>query len=110
LTLAEEGAVPVIFARSPLSQPLQEKLSASASGYAFRQLELMDEAACAAAISATAEQYGRIDGVVNNAGINDNVALTASVDEFRLSLEKNLVHYFTVVHHALPHLKKSQGS
>ena len=110
LTLAEEGAIPVIFARSPLSPSLHEKLSESASGYAFRQLDLMDEAACQSAISTTTEQYGRIDGVVNNAGVNDNIALTASVDEFRLSLEKNLVHYFTIVHHALPYLKNSQGS
>ena len=110
LTLAEEGAIPVIFARSPLPQALHEKLAGSAGGYSFRQLELMDEAACAAAIRATAEQYGHIDGVVNNAGVNDNIALTASVDAFRQSLEKNLVHYFTIVHHTLPYLKKSQGS
>ena len=56
------------------------------------------------------QRFGRIDGVVNNAGANYNVGLDASVDAFRASLETNLIHYFSMVHHALPHLKQSRGS
>lgn len=110
LGLAEEGAIPVILTRSPLPAVLAARLKGSRAGYGFHAVELTDETACRDAIEATVAQYGRLDGVVNNAGINDNIPLTASVDAFRQSLEKNLVHYFTIVHYALPHLKKNQGS
>ena len=110
LTLAEEGAIPVIFGRSALKEDFQAALSERTSDFAFYQLDVTDEAAVASAIAATAERFGRIVGVVNNAGANDNVGLDASVDAFRASLETNLIHYFSMVHHALPHLKQSRGS
>lgn len=110
LVLAEEGAIPVVFGRSPLRQEFKEALDAKASDHAFFQLDLMDEPACAKAIADTVERFGRLDGVVNNAGVNDNQPLEAPVDNFRRSLERNLVHYYTMVHHALPHLRKARGS
>ena len=87
LTLAEEGAIPVIFGRSALKEDFQAALSERTSDFAFYQVDVTDEAAVASAIAATAERFGRIDGVVNNAGANDNVGLDASVDAFRASLE-----------------------
>ena len=110
LTLAQEGAIPVIIGRSALKTEFQDALKSVATDYAFYQVDVTDETACAEAIEAAATKFGRIDGVVNNAGANDNVGLDASVDDFRASLEKNLVHYFTIVHYALPHLKKTRGS
>lgn len=110
LTLAEEGAIPVIFGRSALKDDFKAELDKRGSQYAFFEVDLMNEAACQKAIADTAERFGRIDGVVNNAGVNDNKGLEDSVDAFRQSLEKNLVHYFTMVHYALPHLKASKGS
>ena len=110
LTLAEEGTIPVIFGRSPLKDEFKGQLAQRASDHAFFQLDLMDEAACTKAIADTVARFGRLDGVVNNAGVNDNQSLEAPVENFRRSLERNLVHYYTVVHHALPHLKQSKGS
>jgi L-fucose dehydrogenase len=55
--------------------------------------------------------FGRIDAVVNNAGINDKVGLEhGSPQEFTSSLERNLLHYYNMAHYALPHLKRAQGS
>lgn len=54
---------------------------------------------------------GRIDGIVNNAGVNDGVGLEGgNYDSFIASLHKNLVHYYLMAHYALPELKKNKGS
>lgn len=96
-TLVAEGATVAILARSCAEDFTAERV-------AFFPTELTDETACATQISAVIERFGRLDGLVNNAGVNDNVGLAASVADFRASLEKNLVHYFTLLHYALPHL------
>ncbi len=54
---------------------------------------------------------GRIDGLVNNAGVNDGTGLeSGSYEKFMASLHKNLVHYYLLAHHALPELKKTKGA
>src|SRR5207244_4186071 len=55
--------------------------------------------------------FGRIDGLVNNAGVNDGVNLEhGDTERFLASLRKNLVHYYEMAHFALPALKKSRGA
>lgn len=110
MALAREGAVPVIFGRSPLADDFATRLAELSPRATFIQLDLMNDEACEQAVVQTAETLGRIDGLVNNAGINDGVGLEAGPAAFRASLERNLIHYFTVAHHALPWLKKGHGS
>lgn len=110
LGLAAEGAIPVVFGRSALSSDFSARLSALSPRAKFVQVELMQDAACAAAVEETAAAFGRIDGLVNNAGINDSVGLEAGPDAFRQSLERNLIHYYTLAHHCLPWLKATRGS
>ncbi|MDO9375464.1 MAG: SDR family oxidoreductase, partial [Ferruginibacter sp.] len=67
--------------------------------------------ACAAAIKSVIKKFGRIEGLVNNAGVNDGVGLeNGNYENFIASLHKNMVHYYLLVHHALPELKKSKGA
>jgi L-fucose dehydrogenase len=62
------------------------------------------------AIEQTIKQFGRIDGLVNNAGLNDGVGLeNGSYEGFIASMHNNLVHYYLMAHHALPELIKSKG-
>lgn len=110
LGLAREGAIPVILGRSPLKSDFENELKATGTRYEFIQIELSDDAACADAVKKTSDMFGRIDGLVNNAGINDGVGLDATPDEFRASLERNLIHYFTMAHHCVPWLKASKGA
>lgn len=110
LTLAAEGAVPVIVGRSPLAAEFEARLRSLAPEARFIQADLSDDAACEAAVQDTVKTFGRIDGLVNNAGINDGVGLEAGPQAFRQSLERNLIHYYTVAHHAIEHLKASRGS
>ena len=48
--------------------------------------------------------------LVNNAGGNDAVGLRATPQEFVTSLERNIVHVFTLVHYALDALIANRGN
>src|SRR6476620_219783 len=108
--LVNEGATPVIVGRNAEDN---QKTIASFAGKKVLQVvaELSDPAACEKAVKDVIAQAGRIDGIVNNAGVNDGVNLEhGSYERFMESLHKNLVHYYLVAHYALPELKKSKGS
>jgi L-fucose dehydrogenase len=107
--LATEGAIPVIIGRSENDNlKVVNDLSGNASQVVA---ELIDPAQCENAVKAVIKKYGRIDGLVNNAGVNDGVGLeNGSYEQFIASLHKNLVHYYLLAHHALPELKKSKGA
>jgi len=110
--LAAEGAIPVIVGRSEADNLKIVHEIEAAGGRAFQvPTELTDPKANENAINATVAQYGRIDGLVNNAGVNDGVGLAdGNYEAFIASLHKNLVHYYLMAHHALPELIKSKGS
>jgi L-fucose dehydrogenase len=110
LALAREGAIPVVFGRSALAPALEQQLQAMQPRARFFQLELADEAACRDAVTTTLAEFGVLHGLVNNAGVNDNVGLDAGRDAFVGSLEKNLIHYYVMAHHCVPHLKASRGA
>jgi L-fucose dehydrogenase len=55
--------------------------------------------------------FGRIDGLVNNAGVNDGVGLeNGNYDHFMISIQRNVAHYYAMAKYALPALKKSKGA
>ena len=108
LALAQEGAVPVILGKSPM--PTEFAAQLQSCPHAFLQVELSDDAACKAAVAHTLARFGHLDGLVNNAGINDNIGLEAGRDAFVGSLERNLIHYYVMAHYCVPHLKASKGS
>jgi L-fucose dehydrogenase len=57
--------------------------------------ELSRPEACEAAVSEVLRRFGRMDGLVNNAGANDGVGLeNGTYQGFMDSLHKNLVHYY----------------
>jgi L-fucose dehydrogenase len=110
LALAGEGAVPVIFDRAPLTPEFREQLQSRSPRATFVQLDLRDAAACEAAVTDVHRQHARIDGLVNNAGTNDGVSLSAGRAAFVASLEQNLIHCYAMAHHCLPHLRASRGA
>lgn len=98
--LAEEGAIPVVLDRQAPKEPTQ----------GWFEVELSDDAACARVVAEIQMRWGRIDGLVNNAGANDSVGLDAGPTAFRKSLERNLIHYYTMMHLCLPGLKAAKGT
>jgi L-fucose dehydrogenase len=77
----------------------------------FFEAELAHPQACRSAIEYVQQKYGRLDGLVNNAGANDGVGLAnGDPDRFLESLHHNLVHYYAMAHYALPMLKQAHGA
>lgn len=110
--LANEGAIPVIIGRSEDDNRKLMNEIITDGKQAFQVVaELTHPEECKKAVDAVVAKFNRIDGVVNNAGVNDGVGLEkGSYEKFMESLHKNLVHYYLIVHHSLPQLIKSKGS
>ncbi|MBI3881722.1 MAG: SDR family oxidoreductase [Verrucomicrobia bacterium] len=72
--------------------------------------DLTREADCRNAVSKAHRAFGRLDIVVNNAGVNDSVPLEATPHDFLASLQRNLFHVFAITHFAAPHLKRAKGA
>ncbi len=109
--IADEGGIVVIADRSEEKSIALANEINSLQQQAFAvQVELTNEDSCQHLINAVAEKYHRIDGLVNNAGTNNSIGLeTGTVSGFQQSLQINLLHYYTMAHYALPHLKQTRG-
>lgn len=104
--LAEEGAIPVILTRRAPD-------AAWLAGVARADVvlaDLSDDDQCRSAVVDIRARHGRIDCLVNNAGANDSVGIKAGPDAFRQSLDRNLVHYYTLVHLLADDLRATKGS
>ena len=110
--LAAEGAITVIVGRNEDDNlKLCNELASAATDIFQVVAELSNPAECEKAVNEVIKKYGRIDGLVNNAGQNDGVGLeNGNYEKFMLSLHKNLIHYYLMAHFALPELKKQKGS
>ncbi|MGZ8458771.1 MAG: SDR family oxidoreductase [Gemmatirosa sp.] len=114
--LAAQGAWLALAARSrdELEEAVRECLAAGA-GVGARAIavptDVSDETECRALIERTVAEYGRVDTLINNAGIS----MWARFDALRdlEGLERIMrVNYFGAVYctfHALPHLKRARG-
>jgi L-fucose dehydrogenase len=110
--LAGEGAIPCIVGRNEDDNMKVVESIRQSGQEAFQVVaELTEPAACENAVKTIESHFGKIDGLVNNAGVNDGVNLEkGSYEKFMSSLHKNVIHYYLVAHHALPALKKSKGA
>jgi L-fucose dehydrogenase len=110
--LASEGAIPVVVGRNADDNAVAVRAIEAAGHQVWSVVaELSQTDDCRRAVEATVEKFGRIEGLVNNAGVNDGVSLeTGDTERFLASLRKNLVHYYEMARFALPQLKKSRGA
>ncbi|WP_291401242.1 SDR family oxidoreductase [Daejeonella sp.] len=110
--LAQEGAIPVIVGRNEADNLKLLSEIESLGGKAFQVVaELTEPEECEKVVKITLQNFGKIDGLVNNAGVNDSVGLeSGNYQKFVDSLHKNVIHYYLMAHHALPALKASKGS
>jgi L-fucose dehydrogenase len=109
--LAEGARVVVLSRRSQNVQSFMDEMERTGAPCTLIEAHLEDTNRCHEAIAEVEKQFGAIDALVNNAGVNDGVGLASgSVEAFVKSLEKNLIHYYALAHHALPALKRSRGS
>ncbi len=110
--LAGEGAIPVIVGRNESDNVKLVTAITHEGGQAFQVVaELSRPEEAERVINAIQNKFGRINGLVNNAGVNDGVGLeNGNYENFMASLHKNVVHYYLLAHFALPLLIESKGA
>ena len=106
-TVAGEAAICIVVDRDAAAG---EKLHAELRTSHVIVADLLSPADCQTAINSTVEKFGRLDALVNNAGVNDKIGLEhGTPEQYVDSLKRNLLHYYNMAHFALPHLKKARG-
>jgi len=106
--LAAEEVTPVVVDRDGEAGA---RLQVDLPGGHLIVTELLEPENCQAAVEQTVRKYGRLDGLVNNAGVNDRIGLEhGDSSEFMESIKRNLLHYYSMAHYAVPHLRKSRGA
>jgi L-fucose dehydrogenase len=107
--LAQEGAIPIIVGRNEADNA-NMLASIENKGFAITA-DLIHPEACAHAVHSAIQWAGCLDGLVNNAGINDGVGLEkGNYSDFLASLHRNLIHYYLLAQYTLPYLKKTKGA
>ena len=111
-SLAKEGAIPFIIGRNEGDVKKAVKIIKDNGGeasFAIAELTIPEE--CENAVKKVIKEFGRIDGLVNNAGVNDGVGLEhGNYSDFMRSIQRNVAHYYMMAHLALPYLKASKGA
>ena len=112
--LAEAGVTVLVGARdAERGGKAVKELSAEGLAATFVQLDVVDEASVAAAAAVIADKYGRLDILINNAGIvdrTDNVPGRASLEAVRKVIETNFFGALAVTQAMLPLLLKSKAA
>jgi len=105
--LAAAGAKVAIAGRDPdkNSQALK-----SLSGAIALQADVSDEKSCRAMVEDAAKRLGRLDILINNAGINvRKQPQDYSIEEWKLVVDTNLTSAFVASQAAYAHMKKDGG-
>jgi NAD(P)-dependent dehydrogenase (short-subunit alcohol dehydrogenase family) len=111
--LAERGARVALVGRTQSELDEVAEAIRGAGGEAMTALaDVADSDAVAAAVAATVDRFGKLDIVVANAGVNGTWAGIddLSVEDFRSTIDINLVGTFVTIKHAIPHLARGGGS
>ena len=104
---AAEGCDVTFFYRGNTAAARDVLDAAAAAGrtVAAEQVDITDTAACAAAVERVAERTGRIDVLVNNAGvIRDNQLAAMSDDDVSAVLDTNVGGVFNMARAVVPHM------
>ncbi|MCI3271759.1 SDR family NAD(P)-dependent oxidoreductase [Streptomyces cylindrosporus] len=106
-SLCAEGCRVVIGGRRP--EPLRQV--AEETGALAHPADLTDPTAVHELVETTVSRYGRLDGLVLNAGIGRGGAVGDLSDEtWELVMRTNLTSPFLLLRAALPHLLRTRGS
>ena len=104
---AADGAQVVFFYRGNAAAATEVLEAGRAAGrkIAAEQVDVTDDAACAAAVERTVERCGSVDVLVNNAGvIRDNLLALLEVEDVRVVLDTNVGGVFNVTRAVVPHM------
>ncbi|NNE23218.1 MAG: SDR family oxidoreductase [Rhizobiales bacterium] len=83
----------------------------AAPGFETIVADFMDPAAPEAVIDEVIAEAGRLDGLINNAGLMlEGTAQEMSLEDWQATLQVNLTAPFLLIKHALPHLRQTAGA
>jgi NAD(P)-dependent dehydrogenase (short-subunit alcohol dehydrogenase family) len=110
--VAKAGANVIITARSSKELQALEKIIRADGGNAMHVSgDISDPEACLDVVEKAMKQFGRIDALVNNAGIVEPVSTISECDpeQFKKNILVNLAGPFYMIHEVLLSLRESKG-
>jgi NAD(P)-dependent dehydrogenase (short-subunit alcohol dehydrogenase family) len=112
-TLAARGYA-VVLADTDADAGEEAAAALSVAGPAlFVATDVADEAAAAASVEAAVKSFGRIDALVNNAGLSSphlGPVEELALERWNRMLAVNLTGAFLMTKHATPHLRAARGA
>jgi len=107
--LAQAGAAIAVAGRNlEKSQAAAAELSAMGVKTAVLEVDVTDDASTRKMVDATLAALGRLDILINNAGINiRKQPQDYTLAEWRLVIDSNLTSAFTCAHAVYPHMKSA---
>lgn len=111
LSFAREGALVAVSGRNPaLGEAVAAEIRDAGGDALFVKLDVSRESDWASAIAATEERFGRIDGILSNAGEVLHAPLEQlTIDQFQLVVQVNIEGTFLALKHGLAALGRSRG-
>jgi 3-oxoacyl-[acyl-carrier protein] reductase len=104
---AQEGAEVTFLFRGNAAAAAEVVNAGQSAGHKIRaeQADVCDYEACAAVVEQMVERTGRIDVLINNAGVvRDNLLGLFSAEDVQTVLDTNVVGVFNVTRAAVPHM------
>lgn len=109
--LAREGATVVVNGRSEADgADVVESIREQGGEATFVEADMRDPAAIEALVEETADRYGRIDVLVNNAGVQtETTATEATMDDWEFVVETDFRSFWLCVKHAVEHMPEGSA-
>jgi NAD(P)-dependent dehydrogenase (short-subunit alcohol dehydrogenase family) len=110
--MAEEGAAVVLGdVRDDVGRALQQELSGRGLDVTYRHLDVSSDEDWAAAVTFCEERFGRLDVLVNNAGIVGTTegVVAETIDGWNRIVAVNQTGVFLGMKHAVPLMKRGGG-
>ena len=109
--MCEEGCAVLIVDRDPVGLKVAEKLQTGGHKAAFHACDVTSEAEVKAAVQAAVDQFGRLDVLVNNAGIEGPNTPTDQLElaDWERVMAVNSTAVFLCTKHAIAPMRKAGG-
>jgi len=110
--MAEEGAI--VVATDVIDDEgiaLKDEIVGNGGSAAYQHLDVSNEKQVEEVLSSVRDEYGKIDGLVNNAGISgvNKPTHEISLEEWQKVIDININGVFLCTRHIIPHLQDNGG-